>query len=89
MANKVKTGILFFIFAVLLLPLVQKSLPFIKSKGLDGEFTTIFASMMQAKKKPSLRLDHSTGSIVSYLMHHCTDRSKHQLDQLYPELCIF
>ena len=38
MANKVKTGILFFIFAVLLLPLVQKSLPFIKSKGLDGEF---------------------------------------------------
>jgi hypothetical protein len=45
--------------------------------------------MMLQKKRPALRLDHSTGSIVSYLMHHCTDRSKHQLDQLYPELCIF
>ena len=58
-------------------------------KGLDGAFTTAFEQMMQQKKRPALRLDHSTGSIVSYLMHHCTDRSKHQLDQLYPELCIF
>ncbi len=30
---------LLFIFAVLFLPMVQKALPFIKSKGLNGEFT--------------------------------------------------
>jgi uncharacterized protein (TIGR00661 family) len=54
-------------------------------KGLDGEFAAIFQSMMQQKKKPVLKLDHSTESIVSYLMHHCTDREKHQLDLLYPE----
>jgi len=54
-------------------------------KGLDGEFATVFGNMMQQRKKPALKLDHSTESIVSYLMHHCTDREKHQLDLLYPE----
>jgi hypothetical protein len=56
-------------------------------KGLDGEFTTVFQRLMEQKKKISFRLDHSTESIVSYLMHHCTEkgRQKHQLDLLYPE----
>jgi len=54
-------------------------------KGLDGEFSVIFQQMMQQKRKLNFRLDHSTESIVSYLMHHCTDREKHQLDLLYPE----
>jgi uncharacterized protein (TIGR00661 family) len=57
--------------------------------GLDGNFTSVFQALMQQKKTPTLRLDHSTGSIVSYLMHHCTGSSKHELDLLYPELCIF
>ena len=39
MGNKIKTGILFVFFAVLLLPMVQKGLPFIKSGALNGEFT--------------------------------------------------
>ena len=54
-------------------------------KGLDGDFATVFRAMMQHKRSPGLRLDHTTESIVSYLMHHCTDRKKHQLDLLYPE----
>ena len=54
-------------------------------KGLDGDFASVFGAMMQHKRSPALRLDHSTESIVSYLMHHCTDRKKHQLDLLYPE----
>ena len=54
-------------------------------KGLDGEFPVIFQQLMQQRRKPNFRLDHSTESIISYLMHHCTDREKHRLDLLYPE----
>src|SRR5882757_7137815 len=43
-------------------------------KELDAEFPIAFQRLMAQKKKPCLRLDHSTESIVSYLMHHCTDR---------------
>jgi len=40
---------------------------------------------MEQRKKPTLHLDHSTESIVSYLMHNCTGERKDALDVLYPE----
>ena len=54
-------------------------------KTLDAGFQSLFHQWMEQKKRPVLRLDHSTESIVSYLMHNCTDRSKNALDLLYPE----
>jgi len=54
-------------------------------KTLDGDFPKVFGQWMDQKKRPHLRLDHSTESIVSYLMHNCTDKKKNQLDLLYPE----
>jgi len=55
---------------------------------LDAAFATTFYAWMEQKKKPHLHPDYSTGSIVSYLMHHCTGESKEALDMLYPE-CVF
>ena len=52
---------------------------------LDAQFAPVFNQWMEQKRRPSLKLDHSTESIVSYLMHNCTDRQKHSLDLLYPE----
>jgi uncharacterized protein (TIGR00661 family) len=54
-------------------------------KSLDAGFPQAFQQWMEQKKKPSLTLDHSTGSIVSYLMHNCTGQKKNTLDMLYPE----
>lgn len=39
MENKIKRGILFFLFAILWLPLLQQNFPFITSGKLDGWFT--------------------------------------------------
>lgn len=52
---------------------------------LDAQFAPVFNAWMEQKKRPTLKLDHSTESIVSYVMHNCTDRQKHTLDLLYPE----
>jgi hypothetical protein len=37
------------------------------------------------RKSRILHLDYSTESIVSYLMHHCTQEKKDALDMLYPD----
>ena len=54
--------------------------------SLNADFPMIFRQWMERKKKPGLSLDHSTESIVSYLMHNCTEQKKNALDVLYPEL---
>jgi len=54
-------------------------------KALDAGFEQAFRPWMEQRKKPTLHLDHSTESIVSYLMHNCTGERKDALDLLYPE----
>ena len=39
MGNEAKNGLLILLFAILFLPMLQKSFPFIKSAPLNGEFT--------------------------------------------------
>jgi hypothetical protein len=53
---------------------------------LDAGFGQVFLQWMEQKKKTTLTLDHSTESIVSYLMHNCSGRKKNSLDLLYPEM---
>ncbi len=57
-------------------------------KALDAGFGQVFRNWMEQKKKPCLHLDYSTESIVSYLMHHCRQEKKGELDLLYPD-CVF
>ncbi len=57
-------------------------------KALDAGWEAAFTNWMGQKKKPSLHLDYSTESIVSYLMHNCTGQRRNMLDLLYPE-CVF
>jgi uncharacterized protein (TIGR00661 family) len=52
---------------------------------LNADFPVVFRQWMERKKRPALSLDHSTESIVSYLMHNCTEQKKNTLDLLYPE----
>jgi uncharacterized protein (TIGR00661 family) len=52
---------------------------------LDAGFQPLFHSWMGQKKRHGLALDHSTESIVSYLMHNCSGQKKNALDMLYPE----
>ena len=56
--------------------------------ALGPGFAPIFHSWMVQKKTPSLTLDHSTESIVNFLMHHCTGKKADALDMLYPD-CVF
>ena len=53
--------------------------------ALGPDFAKIFSSWMGQKKKISLTLDHSTESIVSYLMHNASSSKKNALDMLYPD----
>jgi uncharacterized protein (TIGR00661 family) len=53
--------------------------------ALDASFAPAFQSWMGQRKKPSLHLDYSTESIVSYLMHHCGREKADALDMLYPD----
>jgi uncharacterized protein (TIGR00661 family) len=57
-----------------------------KMDGLEGGFEQSFLDWIGQKKKVVLQPDHSTESIVSFLMHHCSGRKKYELDLLYPEL---
>lgn len=57
-------------------------------QSMDANFQQAFNQWMGQRKKPGLVLDHSTESIVSYLMHNCTNQQKNALDMLYPE-CVF
>jgi len=52
---------------------------------LGSDFTATFREWMDRKKKTTLTLDHSTESIVSYLIHSATSHKKNALDMLYPE----
>ena len=52
---------------------------------LDAGFEATFHQWMGKRKRPQLHLDYSTEAIVSYLMHHCTQKKKDALDMLYPE----
>lgn len=54
-------------------------------KTLDANFEQVFLPWMEQRRKPCLHLDYSTESIVSYLMHNCTQEKKNALDLLYPE----
>lgn len=54
-------------------------------KTLDANFEQVFRPWMEQRRKPCLHLDYSTESIVSYLMHNCTQEKKNALDLLYPE----
>ncbi|HTQ29487.1 MAG TPA: glycosyltransferase family protein [Puia sp.] len=59
----------------------------LKLDSLEPGFEAIFNNWMEQRKKIWLQPDHSTESIVSFLMHHCSrDRKKYELDLLYPEL---
>lgn len=53
--------------------------------ALDAGTAKVFRTWMEQKKKPHLHPDHSTESIVSYLMHHCGREKADALDMLYPE----
>jgi len=53
--------------------------------ALNADFAGIFQQWMERKKRTGLSLDYSTESIVSYLMHNCTEQKKNTLDLLYPE----
>jgi uncharacterized protein (TIGR00661 family) len=53
--------------------------------ALDNHFSAVFLQWMELRKRVGLSLDHSTESIVSYLMHNCTEQKKDALDLLYPE----
>jgi uncharacterized protein (TIGR00661 family) len=66
--------------------LKKMGIPVLATAGAD--FAAIFRSLMEQKSRPVLTLDHSTESIVSYLMHHCTGKKKDELDMLYPD-CVF
>src|SRR5580704_7819854 len=57
-------------------------------QSLDANLQQAFNEWMGQRKRPGLVLDHSTESIVSYLMHNCTEQQKDALDMLYPE-CVF
>ncbi|MDR3716989.1 MAG: glycosyltransferase family protein [Puia sp.] len=52
---------------------------------LDAAFQARFHQWMNNRKKITLPLDHSTESIISFLMHNCTGEKKDALDMLYPE----
>src|SRR5580692_181281 len=52
---------------------------------LDANFEGVFRPWMAQRKRPHLHLDYTTEAIVSYLMHHCTQKKKHALDMLYPD----
>jgi len=56
--------------------------------ALDDGFEQPFRAWMEQKSRPHLHLDHSTESIVSYLMHHCGGEKADALDMLYPD-CVF
>jgi uncharacterized protein (TIGR00661 family) len=66
--------------------LKKMGVPVLSAPGPD--FATIFRSWMDQRSRPAFTLDHSTESIVSYLMHHCTGEKKDALDMLYPD-CVF
>jgi uncharacterized protein (TIGR00661 family) len=53
---------------------------------IDKNFSAIFYKWINEKNKISLSLDHSTESIISFMMHNCTGRKKYELDLIYPEL---
>jgi uncharacterized protein (TIGR00661 family) len=57
-------------------------------QSLDANFQQTFNQWIGQRKRPGLVLDHSTESIVSYVMHNCTEQQKDALDMLYPE-CVF
>ncbi|HZE86536.1 MAG TPA: glycosyltransferase family protein [Puia sp.] len=66
--------------------LEKMGIPVVTALGPD--FKNIFSQWMEQKKRISLSLDHSTESIVSYLMHTATSSKKNTLDMLYPD-CVF
>jgi uncharacterized protein (TIGR00661 family) len=53
--------------------------------GLNQGFSDIFETWMNCSRKISLSSDHSTQSIVSFLMNTCTGKKKYNLDLLFPE----
>jgi uncharacterized protein (TIGR00661 family) len=52
---------------------------------LDAGFEQTFRPWMEQKRRPTLHLDYSTESTVSYLMHNCSNEKKNALDLIYPE----
>ncbi|MDP4148438.1 MAG: glycosyltransferase family protein [Bacteroidota bacterium] len=57
-------------------------------EALGPDFANTFSAWMADQKRPSLTLDHSTDSIVSYVMQHAGSQDKNMLDMLYPD-CVF
>jgi uncharacterized protein (TIGR00661 family) len=55
-------------------------------KTIDKNFKSIFENWINRKNRILLPLEHSTESIISFMMHHCTGRKKYELDLNYPEL---
>jgi uncharacterized protein (TIGR00661 family) len=54
--------------------------------SIDEHFAGQFNKWINLDEKIMLAPDHSTESIVSFLMHVCTHREKYCLDPIYPEL---
>ncbi len=55
---------------------------------LDHQFAQIFENWINDQNEIRLIPDHSTESIISFLMHSCAGQSQSDLDYLYPELVI-
>lgn len=57
-------------------------------KEIGKDFIPVFNAWMNDKKKIRLPVDFSTEAIISFLMHHCSENKKYEMDMLYPELTI-
>ncbi|MBS1917683.1 MAG: glycosyl transferase [Bacteroidetes bacterium] len=55
---------------------------------LGKNFIPVFNNWMNEKKKITLPIDFSTEAIINFLMHHCSENKKYEMDLLYPELTI-
>ncbi len=66
--------------------LKKMGVPVLYSLGPD--FGIFFLFLDRSKTRPVLTLDHSTESIVSYLMHQAASQKRDTLDMLYPD-CVF
>ena len=58
----------------------------VKVDALDMNFESVFTRWINDKRKISLASDHSTESIISFLMHHCTGMKKYELDLIHEDL---
>ena len=54
--------------------------------ALNGQFGNVLTDLIQLPQNIEFTPDFSTEAIISFLMHHCTDNKKYELEPTYPEL---